>query len=616
MHPDLLDYYNRELAHLRELGGEFARTHPKIAGRLGLDSFECADPYVERLLEGFAFLTARIQLKQDAAFPQFCQQLLQRLHPNYLAPTPSMAVVQFQPDLNHPRLADGVPVPRHTVLNGRLGAADTRCRYRTAHALTLWPLALTGARYQRYSKLATGIDAPAGTRALLRLEFAVSGGLSASQLALDTLPLYLRGSDALPFQLYEHLLAHQCGALLVGGSTPRPLPRLVPQGVADNQALLPEAAGTLPGFRLLQEYFALPQRHLFVEQQGLGAALAGCDGNRFELVWCLDRHEPLLEQTLDASHFALFATPAINLFPLRGARIALSDERIEHLIVPDPVRPLDYEVYQVDAVRGYDEQGVERQRFESFYRAWNQQPADGTRGYYQLRRALRLPSVRQQRDGGRGHYPGSDAWLALTDADQAPYRPDLRQIGVDLLCTNRDLPLSLPVGGGSTDFTLESELPLAAVRCLSGPTPPQPMRADGKLAWRLLQRLTHNYLSLAASRPEDALTALQSLLALYCPDNDPAARRQLEGLTGLSTRAVTRRLPQPGPLAFGRGLEVTLQFDDTAFGGGSAFLLATVLHRFFATQASLNSLVETVAVSRTRGEILRSRATEGSWPTL
>lgn len=616
MHPDLLAYYNRELLHLRELGSEFAHTHPKIAGRLGLDSFECADPYVERLLEGFAFLAARIQLKQDAVFPQFCQQLLQLLQPQYLAPTPSMAVVQFQPDLNHPQLADGVPVPRHTVLNGRLGAADTRCRYRTAHTLTLWPLQLTRASYLRYSELATGLKAPAGTRALLRLELRITGGLAASQLALEALPLYLPGPDAQPLRLYEQLLTHQCGALLIGGSTPQPLPRLVPQGFADDHALLPETPGTLPGFRYLQEYFALPQRHLFVEQQGLGAALAGCDSDRFELVWYLDRHDPLLEQTLSAEHFALFATPAINLFPLRGARLDLGDEHIEHLIMPDPTRPLDYEVYQVDAVRGYDEHGVERQRFEPLYRAWDLQRADGAHGYYQLRRALRLPSVRQQRDGVRGRYPGSDTWLALTDADQAPYRPDLRQIGLDLLCTNRDLPLSLPIGGGNTDFTLESELPLAAVRCLSGPTAPQPMRADGKIAWRLLQRLTHNYLSLAASRPEDALTALKSLLALYCPDNDPAALRQLEGITGLTTRAITRRLPQAGPLAFGRGLEVTLSFDETAFGGGSAFLLATVLHRFLATQASLNCLVETVAVSGTRGEILHSQAAEGSWPML
>src|ERR687883_717551 len=105
MDPRLLNYYNRELQHLREMGAEFAREFPKIAGRLGLEAFECADPYVERLLEGFAFLAARVQLKIDAEFPRFTQHLLELVYPHYLAPTPSMAVVQLKPDLTEGNLA-------------------------------------------------------------------------------------------------------------------------------------------------------------------------------------------------------------------------------------------------------------------------------------------------------------------------------------------------------------------------------------------------------------------------------------------------------------------------------------------------------------------------------
>ncbi|MGV2863947.1 type VI secretion system baseplate subunit TssF, partial [Achromobacter sp. AGC39] len=114
MDARLLDYYNRELVYLRELGAEFAQAHPKVAGRLGMNATEVADPYVERLLEGFSFLTARIQMKMDAEFPRFSQRLLEVVYPNYLAPTPSMAIVQFAPSMNEGTLAGGFELPRGT----------------------------------------------------------------------------------------------------------------------------------------------------------------------------------------------------------------------------------------------------------------------------------------------------------------------------------------------------------------------------------------------------------------------------------------------------------------------------------------------------------------------
>src|SRR5713101_556004 len=152
MDPRLLKYYNRELQFMREMGGEFAKEFPKIAGRLGLDGFECADPYVERLLEGFAFLAARVQLKIDAEFPRFTQHLLETIYPGYLAPVPSMAMVQFQPDPSEGSLAAGVPVPRGSALRSMLGKGEiTACEYRTAHEVTLWPVEIQEVEHFRYS---------------------------------------------------------------------------------------------------------------------------------------------------------------------------------------------------------------------------------------------------------------------------------------------------------------------------------------------------------------------------------------------------------------------------------------------------------------------------------
>src|SRR5687767_5422533 len=141
MDERLLEHYNTELRHIREMAGEFAREFPKIAGRLALDKDAkeiCPDPYVERLLEGVAYLAARIHLKLDAEFPRFTQALLETVYPHYLNPIPSMAVVRFDPEQGDDALAAGVPVPRATILRSMLGKGDkTACTFQTAHEVRL-----------------------------------------------------------------------------------------------------------------------------------------------------------------------------------------------------------------------------------------------------------------------------------------------------------------------------------------------------------------------------------------------------------------------------------------------------------------------------------------------
>src|SRR5713226_7740070 len=140
MDPRLLQYYNLELQHLRETGAEFAEQFPKIAARLGVHGLEVDDPYVERLIEGVAFLAARVQLKLDAEFPRFTQSLLDVVYPHYLAPTPSMAVVQFEPDPGGVP-AEGFRIARDNILHSVIGPDEqTACEYRTAHDVTLFPI--------------------------------------------------------------------------------------------------------------------------------------------------------------------------------------------------------------------------------------------------------------------------------------------------------------------------------------------------------------------------------------------------------------------------------------------------------------------------------------------
>lgn len=624
MDARLLRYYERELQHLRETGGEFAREFPKIAGRLGLETYACADPYVERLLESFSFLAARIQLKIDSEFPRFTNHLLELVYPQYLSPTPSMAVVQMQPDLTEGSLASGFPIARGTSLRSLLGKGDqTSCEYRTAHDVTLWPLELTEAKYFTYAGEIGGITLSrlGPIRACLRLRLRSTADLAFHDIALDRLPLYLRGSDSLPARMLEQLLSNAAGMVVMPANYPAAWHEVITKshirqlGFDDEQALLPAGPRAFQGYRLLHEYFAFPQRYLFAELGGLGDAVRRCADKELDIVVLFNRFEPMLEQAIAADNFALFCTPAINLFPKRADRIHLSDGQSEYHVVPDRTRPMDFEIYQLTGVKGYGTGVDAEQVFEPFYSS-NDLQADnhGRQGYYQTRRAPRMLSERQRRFGPRSSYVGSEVFLSLVDPHEAPYRTGLRQLGIETLCTNRDLVLGMPVGGGRTDFTLESSAPVQSVRCVAGPTIPSPSYAEGETAWRLVSHLSLNYLSLldgGRNGKGEGAGTLKELLRLYCLTGDPANQRQIDGVHAITAATIVRRLPVPGPISYGRGLQVTVTLDDDAFEGLGVFLLGAVLDRFFAKYVALNSFTETVVRTVKRGEIMRWPARVG-----
>ncbi|MCW1983756.1 type VI secretion system protein ImpG [Xanthomonas arboricola] len=630
MDPRLLPYYSRELQHVRDMGAEFAREYPKIAGRLGLDAFECADPYVERLLEGFAFLAARVQLKLDAQYPVFTQHLLEMVYPHYLAPLPSMAVVQLQPDLKDSGLAAGVAVPRHSALRSLIGTGErTACEFRTAHAVTLWPLQLTEAKYldSPAALAAAGVAVPPGrsVRAGIRLRLEVVGGAQAQDLALDALPLFLAGADGLPKRLYEQLHG-DCAGVVVRGSDAGGVTRellldadaLRTRGFADDDALIPYDGRSFSGYRLLQEYFACPERFLFAELTGLRAALRRLHGSSFEIVVLLERSVPALAAAVSAEHFKLFCTPAINLFERRADRIHLHTGRHDYHVLADRTRPMDFEIHHLGEVEGFGDRQEPEQRYTPFYggdaRTWHARHG----AFYTMRREPRLLSARQRRDGARSSYVGSEVFVSLVDADDQPHSTRLRQLGLQLWCSNRDLPLHMPVGKGSTDFSMDSGVPVQSVRCVAGPTKPRPALSDGQTAWRLLSQLQLNYLSLFDEGPGESTSAaaLREILTLYCDPFDASAQRQIEGIKQVRGTPIVRRIPVPGPITFGRGLQITLTCEDAAFEGTGAFLLASVLRHFFARYVSVNSFTETVLRTTERNEVARWPAQPGSRPRL
>lgn len=614
MDQKFLRYYNSELQYIREMGSEFAKRYPKVAGRLSLDGLECEDPYVERLLEGFGFLSARIQYKLDAEFPKFTQHLLEIIYPHYLAPMPSMTVVQFQPELSEGGLAEGYKVPRHTALRGLLAKGEqTPCEFRTAHDVSLWPLEITKAEYISGIVLPSDLIDPhlSPPKAAFKLRLKATAGLTFDQLSLEQLVVYLHGSDEFPMHVYEQLLGNSIAMVVQPASSDPSWQRVIDKrhirglGFDEQEAVLPYRAQSFKGYRLLHEYFAFPHRYLFVELGGLGEAAQRCAENELDIFILLDRSHPALVQKIDASAFKLFCSPAINLFQKRADRIHLNTKEHEYHVVPDRTRPMDFEVYQVNDVVGHGAGVARKKRFLPFYTSGDFALREEQNAYYTVHRDARLLSTREQRKGPRSNYVGGEVFVSLVDAQEAPYSTSLRQLAVDTLCTNRDLPLHMPLRIGSTDFTMETGAPVNAVRCLTGPTKPKPACAEGDTAWRLISHLSLNYLSIVDSDDQQGAAALRELLRLYGHISDSHIAKQIEGVKSVTAAPVTRRIPTAGPIAFGRGLEVTVTMEESAFEGTGCFLLGAILDRFFAEYVSINSFTETVIKTDSRGEIMR-----------
>jgi type VI secretion system protein ImpG len=623
MDARLLDYYNRELTYMHELGAEFAQRYPKIAGRLGMRGIEVSDPYVERLLEGFSFLTARIQLKMDAEFPRFSQRLLEVVYPNFLAPLPAMGVVQIDGNLNEGSLKAGYELPRHTILRGRMIKGEqTACEFRTGHAVTLWPIKITQASIGPVpAEIAHAMPAVARqAKSAITIKLEAVGGARFAEMPLDRLEFFLSGAELHALRVLELAVHHSVGTVCRSGpgSTARSVPlgdeAIRHEGFDADQALLPYDARSFQGYRLLHEYFAFPDRYLFFSVKNLRAAAAAMSGTTMEIVILLDRADSDLERLVDARHFSLFCTPIINLVPRRSDRIPVGPGQHEHHAVIDRTRPRDFEIFTVERVTGHMASGSEEREFRPFLGSFAAD--DGDFGsYFSLRREPRLVSDRARAQGTRTSYTGSEVYVSLVDQHDAPFPHSLRHITIDALCTNRDLPLLLPTGLES-DFTLRVSAPVRAVRILRGPSRPYPALAEGALTWRLISHLGLNYLSLTDVDATQGAAALREMLDLYGNLADPAVRRQIQGVRSMALAPVFRRLPEPGPIVFGRGVEIALKIDEVAFSGSSPYLFGAVLEQFFSRHVSLNAFTEFALSSLQRGEIARWMPRIGRRPAV
>jgi len=609
--PRLLAAYNEELTYLREAAREFGEENEAVAGRLGLKTPTEPDPYVERLLEGVAFLGARVSLKLQDQFPDFTQHLLNAIQPHYVAPTPSMCIVGFEPAESEPLQGQGFAIPRHTTLTGTASdQAQTPVTFRTAHDVTLWPIRIAEAEYLPGRAAVASYAGAADTRAEagLRLRIEALPGTELRASAPSSLPVYLAGTESLPGELYRQLIGDTTAVIgrPVDKADIRPsgwsrLPPPAQTGFEDDHSLLPVDLRSFRGYRLLSEYFACPERFLFADIKGLERLFARSTG-ACEIVFLFSRAAPSLANSVTAANLKLFATPAINLFEKQLGRVTFDLTKAEQQLVPDRVRPLDFEVFRVLEMTAFGRSNSDPQAVAPLYARGAMLYDYEEALFYAPRLRARRLSTREQRRRRRSDYVGTETWVGITAPGHPGRLERIFELGVRALVTNRELPEQMNLGGAS-DFVFLSPA-VRSVRALRTPTRPRPPMGMNDAGWRLIGHLTPNYATLISSSGGDA-SLLRDHLALYGRTDDALMRRQVDGLLSARSEHVTRRVHASDRLAFARGLKVELHLDDAAFDSGRMFLFAAVIERFLAEFATLNTFTESQFSSAQEGVFAR-----------
>jgi type VI secretion system protein ImpG len=646
MNREFLDLYNRELQLLNEQAREFAAEYPGIAERLGGILEDRVDPMIGGLLEGAAFLAARVQLKLKHEFPEFTSNLLEQLVPNYLAPTPSMMLVKVVPTFGDKALRDGRAIPRGSYLdaNFRQLGRQIACRYRLCGDITVWPFELTGAEYFSSpaplqalgvsvgSEVLSGVrltlthrstvraeDEPADAEAHKKPELLIAG------CRTKNLPLYFLGSEADAIGLYEQLFAHCRGIYFrcldeFGDPVVYPAPPdcLQQVGFDREDALFPNDYRIFEGFDLLREFFAFPRKFLGCNLAGLGDVLPRIKSKSVDILFAFDEINTRLAAAVQPSMFALYAAPAINLFEKTTDRISLRSSQHEYHVVPDRSRYLDYEPYRILDVYAHFSGGRNKVPVHPLYSASIEGDRKGSGPFFTVRRLPRRRTTEEKRGGVSSDYTGTDMFLSLSELGGADDEAAIAELSVRALCTNRHLTEHLPVGSGGADFRLIDDFALD-LACVAGPTAPrEPIVAQlrgrsetaytGSVTWRLVNMLSTNHLGLVDRGAGQNAQALREMLSMFGELTDSVTERHIHGVRKVDSRSIVRRIRQRSGIGAARGIEITVTLDEKAFEGSGVFLLGAVLERFFAEYSGFNHFTQTVIRSVERGEVMR-------WPT-
>ncbi|MBY3347984.1 type VI secretion system baseplate subunit TssF [Rhizobium laguerreae] len=632
MNREFLEFYDRELKILYERSKEFAAEFPGAAKRLGPLIEEKIDPAIGGLLEGAAFMAARVQLKLKSEFDTFTNELIEQLLPGFLAPTPSFAVVEARPNYGNPDLVAGERLKAGQFIETTFTEQDRRvaCRYKLTTDLTLWPYKVGAVKYHASAAplQALGFDCDEKTVAGLQIELTLNNDKSplgkqrVSKSAADHLTFHLVGPTSDAVSLYEQLFA-RLERVAIRYLDPSGDPRFIlldraciePIGFGSGESLFAHEDRVFAGFNHLREYFAFPAKYLGFRLCGLARHLSRIDAASFELVFAFSNAVPRLGSITNSSWFVLYGAPVTNLFEIVCSPIPVRNSEHEFAVIGDRSRPLDYEIYRVVSVRAQMPRNKDAVPVYGLYSAPSDNIPLPNALFYATRRTERRKTDKERRFGMRSAYLGSETFLSLSEPAAGVEGEHVRSLNVRALVTNRHLTDQLPVRPGGSDFVLVDD---AAIQfdCVAGPTPPRESllagehrsrgaEKTGSILWKLISLLQFNHLGLDPGTARSRSTALQELLMIFADASNPIIERQIRGLSDISVKPTVRKVKQPDRYDVARGLEVNVTLDENAFEGQGAFLFGVVLARFFTEYAALNTFVETVIISKQRGVLKR-----------
>lgn len=619
MRSELLEYYERELVFLRRMGADFARRYPKVAARLLLDEEKIEDPHVERMIEAFAFLTARVGLKLDDELPEVTEAFLNVLFPHYLSPIPSMAIAQFGYGSTKDKLSAVQTLPREARLNSR-PVDGTPCQFRTAYNVQLMPLEMESAALEspaptdsrgKYSDCHIRLSLRCyGDGALHELKVAETGKRP------EFVRFYIDGDPQLVFPLYEIIFNHATNVEFrpreapLGNRTLKTLtnlqlklpdPVIIPAekalkqvGFAADEVVLPLTKRSFTGYRLLTEYFSFPYKFLFFDVYGLDLAGDAKFGSHFDILIHLKDVAPPVAP-ITGETFKMGCTPIVNLFTKLTDPIYISQHKYEYHVLPDVHRQTTTEIYSVDQVYTTDLETNVAREFSPFYSLKHAYGEESDKSYWYASR----------RKSQRPEDSGTEIYLSMVDSKFKPNVPAVDVLHVRATCSNRDLPARLPFGGKEGDFEIEGSALISKIRCLTKPTETvrPPLRHAAQ--WRLISQLNLNYLSIVNS-DDGTPEALREILHLYNFVDSNVTRRQILGLIGIDSKKAIRQIGDRVGTGFVRGIETTITFDEEQFVGSGMFLFACVIERFLGLYVSLNSFNQLSIRSSQREDVIKT----------
>ncbi len=564
------------------------------------------DPHVERLIEAFAYLNARTRHKLDDEFPEITEAFLNIVFPHYLAPVPSATVVKFTIDRGQADQTDGEHVPRGTELETEIvhgkGIEGETCRFRTVYPVHVWPMELRNAVYKGHPFVAPPVPFAAKTQSVCHIELRTFlDAVHFARMPIPQLRFFLQGQSHFVYDLYELLNSNVLGIAIAPSAKAPPSALLAPSaicpvGFEQDEGLFEYPARSFLGYRLLTEYFAFPQKFLFLDVTQIPERALTELGNELHLFFYFNRYLPDLEKAIGRDTFHIGCSPVVNLFRKRSEPIRLNFTQSEYRIVPDSHRPLANEVYCVERVMATSPDNKEVE-FRPFYSLKHAEEARKQQTFwYASRRSAGYAAGEVDE--------GLECYLRLVDLGFRPSVPHDWTLHADILCLNRDLPRRLPFGGGQPRLQVVGKSLLRAT-CLTPPTATlRPVLRHGTI-WRLISHLTLNHISLVDD--SDGASALREILALYDFRDSPETKDVIDSLLSVETQYVVGR--SAGAVSgVCRGLHARLHFDEDKFSGGGLFLYAAVLERFLGLYTSINSFTQLTATSNRREAKVRT------WP--